>query len=63
MIAKRVFLESLDAALAKNMEPRAVLTGIKLVMRETLEIIFTSDWQWRALSDTLDWWAESRFYQ
>ena len=21
-----------------------------------------SDWQWRALSDTLDWWAESRLY-
>ena len=62
MIAKRVFLESLDAALVKGMEPRAVLTGIKLLMRETLEVIFISDWQWRALSDTLDWWAESRLY-
>jgi hypothetical protein len=61
MIAKKVFLESLDAALAKNMRGSAVLTGTKLLMRETLEGIFNSDWQWRALSDTLDWWAESRF--
>ena len=61
MIAKRVFLESLDAALVKNMRGSAVLTGTKLLMRETLESIFNnSDWQWRALSDTLDWWAESR---
>ena len=61
MIAKRMFLESLDAALAKNMRGPAVLTGTKLLMRETLESIFKSDWQWRALSDTLDWWAASRF--
>lgn len=60
MIAKRLFLESLDAALAKNLRRPAVLTGTKLLMRETLESIFGGDWQWRALSDTLDWWAESR---
>lgn len=60
MIVKRLFLESLDAALAKNKRGPAVLTGTKLLMRETLESIFERDWQWRALSDTLDWWAESR---
>jgi len=60
-IAKKVFLESLDAALAKGMPPHTVLTGTKLLMRETLESIFNSDWQWRALSDTLDWWAEGQF--
>jgi anaphase-promoting complex subunit 1 len=57
---RKLFLESLDAALAKGMQGRAVLTGAKLLMRETVESVFNSDWQWRALSDTLDWWAESR---
>lgn len=59
-IAKSVFLESLDAALVKGRRGRAVLAGTKILLRETLESIFNSDWQWRALSDTLDWWAEGR---